>query len=53
MKEVMNTQAIVDEMSSRIQALTLENIILSVKVKEMTKKIEELNSEDHHLSTGH
>jgi dynactin complex subunit len=51
MKETINSQAIVDEMSSRIQSLTLENIILSVKVKELTKKVEELEK-DHHLPTG-
>jgi len=51
MKETINSQAIVDEMSSRIQSLTLENIILSVKVKELTKKVEE-SEKDHHLPTG-
>jgi len=48
-----NSQMIVDEMSSKIHSLILENILLTVKVKELTQKVEELSKqEDHHLSSG-
>lgn len=40
-----NSQMIVDEMSSKIHSLILENILLTVKVKELNMKIEELQKE--------
>ena len=53
MSQQINSQMIVDEMSSKIHSLILENILLSVKVKELNLKIEEMQkSKDHHLSSG-
>ena len=40
-----NSQMIVDEMSSKIHSLILENILLTVKVKELNMKIEEMQKE--------
>ncbi len=38
----INPQAIIDELSRRVQQLTLENVVLSAQIAELSRDSEEL-----------
>lgn len=38
----INPQAIIDELSRRVQQLTLENVVLTAQLSELTKESEEV-----------
>lgn len=43
MNEQVNPQVIIDELVKRVQALTIENVVLSAKVQTLTDIVNSLN----------
>ena len=42
MEEQLNPQTVIDELVKRVQALTIENVVLSARLASMTKVAQEV-----------